>query len=83
MKTIICYSLGKIDPKSRTRFHRELYGYEDKSNHGRYTYKRKGILIKSKYKKPFDSVLVLSSNANKTIKLLKEYKAKFVHYKIR
>jgi len=42
---LIAFKL-KEDVKSteRTRFFRELYGCTDKSNYGRYTYKRKGIL---------------------------------------
>ena len=82
MRTIICYSLGKIDPKIRTKFNRELYGYKDKSNHGRYNYNRKGILSKTKYKKPFDSVIILNSKGKKVIEILNKYNAKFISYKL-
>jgi len=81
MKTLICYSLGSIEPRLRTKFHRELYGYKDKSNHGRYNYERKGILPKG-YKKPLDSVLVLRSKIRVVIDHLKRYNAKFVVYKV-
>lgn len=82
MRTIICYSLGEVDPRIRTRFNRELYGYNDKSNHGRYDYKRKGILSGLKYHKPFDSVIILNSKSRKVIEFLKKYKAKYISYRI-
>ena len=82
MKTIICYSLGSIEPKLRTKFNRELYGYQDSSNHGKYRYKREGLLGKD-YKKPLESTIVIKSNVNKVIKHLKEYGAKYIAYKLK
>jgi hypothetical protein len=83
MKSIICYSLGDIEPKLRVRFNRELYGYEDKSNHGRYNYKRKGILSNVRYNKPLDSVIILDSKIRSVIRILKKYKATYISYKLR
>jgi len=81
MKTIICYSLGSIEPKKRTKFNRELYGYEDKSNHGRYNYKRKGILTKIPHEKPLEAIIICKTPEN-IIKHLKKYKAKYIKHKI-
>lgn len=82
-KTIVCYSLGSIEPKKRIKFNRELYGYEDKSNHGKYEYQRKGILLKKDYEKPLKSVIIISKNIQRVIKHLEKYKAKFVSHKIK
>lgn len=81
MKTIICYSLGSIEPRLRTKFNRELYGYEDRSNHGKYKYKREGILHKG-YKKPLDSVIIIDTNPHQVINHLRGYKAKYISCKI-
>jgi len=82
-QTIICYSLGSIEPKKRTKFNRELYGYEDQSNHGKYKYQRKGILSKIKHEKPLNSVIITSENPQNIIKHLKNYKARYISHKIR
>lgn len=82
MKSIICYSLGGIAPKLRTKFNRELYGYKDKSNHGNYHYQREGIIGKN-YKKPLDSVIILDSGINKVLTHLKKYGAKYVTYDLK
>lgn len=83
-KHIICYSLGKIEPKKRTKFGKELYGYTDNSNYSKYTYERGGILTNTNYKKPFDSVIILTrENVNKVIEHLKKYNAKYIHYQIK
>jgi hypothetical protein len=48
-KTMIIYSLsGRKDALDITR---KIYGYNDSSNHGRYKYKRKGILSNISYEK--------------------------------
>lgn len=82
-KTIICYTLGSIEPRNRSKFNRELYGYEDKSNHGKYKYQRKGILTNTEYEKPLDSVLILTKNTRKVIQHLKNYKAKYISHKLK
>lgn len=83
-KNIVCYSLGSIEPRKRTKFNKELYGYIDKSNHSKYTYERKGILTKIPFQKPLASVIILASeNAKKVIKHLKKYKARYINYQIK
>ena len=83
-KNIVCYSLGNIEPKKRLKFNQELYGYTDRSNHGNYKYKRKGILTDTNYKKPLDSTLLIPQKVLKnTIKHLKKYKAKYIHHQIK
>ena len=48
-KTMITYSLS--GRKNALELTRKIYGYKDSSNHGRYTYERKGILSKIPYEK--------------------------------
>jgi hypothetical protein len=42
-KTMITYSLSKR--KNALDLTRKIYGYVDASNHGKYKYERKGILV--------------------------------------
>ena len=83
-KSIICYSLGKVEPKKRLKFNQELYGYTDRANHAKYRYERKGILTNIKYEKPFDSTLIIPTKAaDKVSKHLKKHKAKYINYQIK
>lgn len=43
-KIIFVFEFGKRKPKEVTKINRDLFGYTDKSFHGKYTYKRKGLL---------------------------------------
>jgi hypothetical protein len=45
--------------RERARFYREFYGYVDRSNHGRYRYRRKGVLSGIPHIMPARSVIVL------------------------
>ncbi|MBI3588608.1 hypothetical protein HY095_05415 [Candidatus Micrarchaeota archaeon] len=82
-KRIVCYTLGGIEPRKRLKFNHELYGFTDRSNNGKYEYKRKGILSGVRYEKPLDSVLVLpSANTRDIVKHLKKYRAKYINYPI-
>lgn len=80
---LICYALRKANPTTRTKLHRELYGYKDISNHGKYTYKRKGLIHKTKFKKIIDSVLLTTpKNAPQIIKTLKKHKTQTYTFNI-
>ncbi|MBL7100779.1 MAG: hypothetical protein ISS23_02370 [Nanoarchaeota archaeon] len=82
-KTLICYTLRKKSQSARTKLHRELYGYKDISNHGKYTYKRKGLIHKTKSKKIIDSVILTTpKNAPQIIKTLKKHKARTYTFNI-
>lgn len=84
IKSIICYSLGKTEPKKRLKFNQELYGYTSRSHHGRYEYKRKGILSSGEYEKPLDATLILSTKlVQKALNHFKKYKAQYINYQIR
>jgi len=73
---LVCYAL-KANASQRTKLHRELYGYEDSSNHGRYSYRRKGLLDKIRNKRVTDAVIIIESHdTKKLINLLKKHGAK-------
>ena len=75
---LICYSLGKADPTTRSLFKRELNGYLDVSNNGKYKYKREGLLQKIRHKIPIRSVIIVEEkDKNKVTRLLNKYKANY------
>jgi len=74
---LVCYKLSNISPVQRTNLHRELYGYIDNSNHGKYKYSRKGFLEGKRHKKVLDCVIMINNeNSKELIKILRKYKAK-------
>ena len=86
---LVCYRLGNISPVKRTNLHRELYGYTDNSNYGKYRYHRKGLLENIKHKKVLDCAIITDErNSKSLIKILRKYKAKisvfevFVNFKL-
>jgi len=75
---LICYSLGKINHAERSLFKREFIGYEDKSNHGKYKYERKGLLNTIPCLKPIRSVIIVKNKDFRSVeKILDKFKAKF------
>jgi len=75
---LICYTLGKISSTLRNKFKRELLGYKDYSNMGKYNYEREGILSKIPNYRPIRSVIIIKKqDKNIVISLLKKYKARY------
>ena len=75
-KQLVCYALKKTSPTIRTKLHRELYGYTDISNHGKYSYKRPGLLAKTASTRITDAVIISpEKEASKIVKLLNKYHA--------
>ena len=74
---IICYNLKPANLKRREidMFQKELNGRRDKSNYGKYTYYRKGILDRVPHIKPVRSVIVVSiGSGDEILALLKRYR---------
>lgn len=46
MKAVVAYDLTGKSPVQKTRVIRALFGYEDKSNFGKYKYAREGLISK-------------------------------------
>lgn len=65
--TLIKYNTKHLTKKEKTEFSRELFGYEDKSNKGQYTYKREGSLSKYIYDKVGKSVLLIETKNEKKV----------------
>lgn len=78
---LICYTLGNVGHKARSRFKRELFGYVDKSNNNQYRYQRNGLLSEIPHSKPIRStVIVKPKDEAKIIRFLKKFKAKIKVY---
>jgi hypothetical protein len=70
----VCYSLRKLTSFQRTKFQREMYGFKDISNHGKYTYRRPGLMDSIKHKKIYYSSLRVSEkDLEKVLKVLKKH----------
>lgn len=73
---LVCYSLGKLDATKRRNFQREMNGFKDFSNNGKYVYERDGLLQSTGSERMGLSILTKQSDAPKILKLLKRYGAR-------
>ena len=74
---IICYDLksSNLSRRDIDRFLREFAGHNDKSHHGRYTYRKRGILDDVPHIKPVRCVIVVSNEESpQIISVLKKHK---------
>lgn len=80
MKKMIIYSLREKSNAERSKLLQDLFGYVDKSNKGKYIYKRKGKLDKIKFEKERNNILYFNSEEDrkKVIEIFKEAKIKFL-----
>lgn len=75
---LICYNLENLLPTKRTQFKRDLSGYKDYSNRGKYNYSREGALQKIPSYRPVRSVIIVRvQDESKITNILKKYKAKY------
>lgn len=80
---LICYTLERLSQTERTALSRELNGYKDFSNKGKYVYLRQGLLQKIKHVKPHDSVIIVKkAHKNELLKTLRKHKARIKQYEI-
>ena len=78
LATIICYDLvsAGLSGRAKSRLDRELHGWTDRSNNGRYTYERDGLFQRVPHLRPVRSVLVVASgHAGEVIGLLERHGA--------
>ena len=72
--SLLIYDLKNKNNVEKTRIVRSLFGYKDKSNMGKYSYQRNGLLSKFKYKKLDKSVIVVDSKDEEQVKkILKKF----------
>ncbi len=69
--------LPALSPKQRVRFFRQLYGYKDRSQYGKYLYPRQGILDKLGYVPFARGVFIIPTQALPCVKSLLKGKAQF------
>jgi len=73
---IVSYTLEKSKQNQKLLIHRLLYGYEDFSNNGSYSYQRKGLIETYNGKKLNRGVFIIPIHfKDKIISLLKKNKA--------
>jgi len=73
--TLVKYNTKHLNNKEKTNFSREIFGYEDKSNKGQYTYKRKGSLTEHIHDKIGKSAfLIETKNEKKVIREMYKYR---------
>lgn len=81
--SIIVYDLSKLDHYHKVLLNREIFGFKDNSNHGAYSYQRKGILEGTLHKRLVKGAMIVKMpDAKKIIITLKEHKAKVYSYNI-
>jgi hypothetical protein len=74
---IIIFRLDKkMSGAERARFFRRLYGYVDRSNYGRYTYERRGLMSEIPHLSPARSVIIVrDEDAGKLVSFLRSHNA--------
>lgn len=67
---------SKTTQAKLNKFCRKFYGYTDKSCHGKYTYKRKGLLDDIPHINPIRSLLIVKDeDCDKVVLFLEKYNA--------
>ena len=56
---VFFYDMKNLEPKTKTKILRKLFGKAQKSNFGKYQYQVHGILPEGSYIKPVRSVLIV------------------------
>lgn len=81
-KTMIIYDLENKTPAEKTNIHRKLFGFSDKSNNGKYTYPRKGLLSDIPHEKAYKTALIISTkHAEYVTKTLEKFDVNIVKIK--
>ena len=77
MKTVIAYDLTDKSPVQKTRIIRTLFGYQDKSNFGKYKYHRGGFISKIPNARQIKgAILVEDTYVHEVVRMLKKLKVK-------
>lgn len=67
-KSLLLYDLKNKNNVQKTHIVRSLFGYTDKSNMGKYAYKRDGLLSKFKYEKLDKSAIIVDRKNEEEVK---------------
>jgi hypothetical protein len=68
VKSLLLYDLKNKNNVEKTHIVRSLFGYKDKSNMGKYSYQRKGLLSKFKYEKLDKSAIIVDIKNEEEVK---------------
>ena len=73
-KSLLLYDLKNKKPREKVDITRKLFGFEDKSNNGKYTYKRKGLLQKIPHEKwNKAAILINTKNETEVLSILEKF----------
>ncbi|MBS3176674.1 hypothetical protein J4457_05560 [Candidatus Woesearchaeota archaeon] len=76
-QVLLSYSASHLPRKLQTKISRELFGYQDISKHGKYSYHRKGLVASEKKIKP-GCFLIDENEQGGVTSFFKKRKVKFV-----
>lgn len=77
MKSVIAYDLTNKSPVQKTQIIRMLFGYEDRSNFGKYKYAREGLISKIPNARQIKgAILVENTYVPEVVRVLKKLKVK-------
>lgn len=80
---IISYRLDGWSPVERTRFNRKFLGYNDKSQYGKYSYFREGLMTKIPHVHVSKSLFIILEDDLKRVKsFCDEYKVELFIRKV-
>ena len=57
---LVTYTTERLNKSEKSKLSKKLFGYTDKSYHGKYTYKRKGLLEGTKYVKVYKNTFIIA-----------------------
>lgn len=67
MKSIVLYDLNEKSHAEQSRIIRTLFGFTDKSNNGKYSYERPGLLSKIPFERKTKTVLIVEKKYEKQV----------------
>ena len=67
---IIFYDMKNVEPKKRTKLLETLFGKQQKSNFGNYSYQIKSLLPEGSYIKPIRASLIIKKRYEQTVEKL-------------
>lgn len=83
-KTLFVFSTAKLPQHERVAIRRKLFGYNDSSNKGRYSYKRKGLLTSLEHSCPCKSVIVIDTlDSSKLERFFREHSVSYDKYQLK
>jgi len=65
--TLVKYNTKHLNNREKINFSRQIFGYEDKSNNGKYSYTRKGTLTEHIYDRIGKSAFLIQTKHEKKI----------------